>query len=173
MSHRVKIEGKRYGRLLVLDYIGSNARGVAVYRCICDCGAERIISGGHLRSGHSQACGCVKPGLRLRPYEAIFNTLRRSAKRSQKEITLTYEDFLAFTSIMHCHYCGQQIIWNKHNARSSIYNLDRVDNTQGYVKNNLVVCCKRCNYAKADRFTYDEWTQIGKLIKSWGVNEQG
>lgn len=172
MSARNKLEGKRYGQLLVLGYIGPDAKGTAFYRCLCDCGVECRVSGGHLSSGHSQTCGCVKPGLRLRPYEAVFNTFRREAKRSQKDVGITYEDFLAFTLILRCHYCGHPIIWSKYNIQSSVYNLDRTDNTRGYTKDNLVVCCKRCNYAKADRFTYDEWTQIGKLIKSWGFDER-
>jgi hypothetical protein len=27
----------------------------------------------------------------------------------------------------------------------------------GYVEVNVVGCCKRCNIAKGNRFTYDEW----------------
>jgi hypothetical protein len=45
------------------------------------------------------------------------------------------------------------------------YNLDRKDSSVGYVISNLVVCCKRCNLSKADRFTYEEWVEIGKVIR--------
>lgn len=29
-----------------------------MWRCKCDCGTEKIVSGGNLRSGQSQSCGC-------------------------------------------------------------------------------------------------------------------
>lgn len=167
MSARNKLEGKRYGQLSVLDYIGPDVKGRAVYRCLCDCGTECEVSGTHLSSGHSKTCGCVKPGLRLRPYEATFNALRRAAETAQIDITLTYDDFLCFTTLTSCHYCGHPILWTKYNVQSSVYHIDRTDNTRGYIAGNVVVCCTRCNYAKADRFSYDEWLQIGKLIKSW------
>lgn len=28
-------------------------------------------------------------------------------------------------------------------------------------------CCARCNWSKGDQFTYEEWKQIGDLIRSW------
>jgi hypothetical protein len=167
MSARKKLEGNRYGKLAVIEHLGSDKSGQALFRCLCDCGQERRVLGYHLTAGHTKSCGCVNPGRRLRPYEAVFNTLRREAARSQKVVELTYEDFLTFTRIPCCHYCGHSVLWNEYNAKSSVYNLDRIDNTLGYLKNNLVVCCRRCNYSKADRFTYEEWLQIGALIRSW------
>jgi hypothetical protein len=46
-------------------------------------------------------------------------------------------------------------------------NLDRKDSAKPYEMGNIVVCCRRCNYAKNTFFTYDEWKQIGTLIRSW------
>lgn len=75
--------------------------------------------------------------------------------------SLTYEEFLKFTCIHQCHYCHAPITWAEYNARGvgirSRYNLDRKDNAQGYFKQNLVVCCKRCNWSKGNRYTYAEW----------------
>ena len=31
--------------------------------CKCDCGAEKIVTGGALRSGGSKSCGCLKSEL--------------------------------------------------------------------------------------------------------------
>jgi hypothetical protein len=30
------------------------------YKCRCDCGNIAIVSGTHLRSGHTLSCGCIK-----------------------------------------------------------------------------------------------------------------
>ena len=76
-----------------------------------------------------------------------------------KEIFKSHEEFLEFTSTTSCHYCHAGITWTKFNVtkHGNAYNLDRKDHTKNYVKENLVVCCARCNWGKQDQFTYEEW----------------
>jgi hypothetical protein len=56
------ILGQRFGRLVVIEYIGSrkNRHGStsAMWRCKCDCGQEKIIRGPALRYGVVLSCGC-------------------------------------------------------------------------------------------------------------------
>jgi hypothetical protein len=55
-----KIEiGERFGKLIVLEYMGSRNHR-AQWKCKCDCGNIKNISGKELRSGHSQSCGCSR-----------------------------------------------------------------------------------------------------------------
>lgn len=53
MSARVKMEGQRFGRWIVSNYIGGRR-----WSCRCDCGAEKVIEGASLRRGTSR--GCIK-----------------------------------------------------------------------------------------------------------------
>ncbi len=55
----VDYTGQRYGRWIVLSFIGNNYRGDRLWLCRCDCGIERVVKGGILRSGESQSCGCL------------------------------------------------------------------------------------------------------------------
>src|SRR3954462_11937569 len=48
--------GQRFGRLVVLEF--SHVRKHAYWRCRCDCGSEKTISGRSLREGITTACGC-------------------------------------------------------------------------------------------------------------------
>lgn len=81
---------------------------------------------------------------------------------------LSYEEFLTFTRIPECHYCGAVIPWHpKMAGKNNAYYLDRKDNDKGYTTDNCVVCCSRCNWAKANRFTYEEWVYIGKAIRGF------
>lgn len=49
--------------------------------------------------------------------------------------------------ISHCHYCGYTPELN--NSAYNPYNgIDRLDNALGYIKENAVPCCRRCNLAK-------------------------
>jgi hypothetical protein len=53
--------GDRYGRLVVLaDAPLRLPDRMRRYLCRCECGNEVDVSGGHLRNGHTQSCGCIK-----------------------------------------------------------------------------------------------------------------
>jgi hypothetical protein len=58
MSMLKDIRKQRFHRLLVLQYVRSDHRGEAMWKCRCDCGAIITVSGGNLRSGHTTSCGC-------------------------------------------------------------------------------------------------------------------
>ena len=32
----------------------------ALWKCKCECGNEVIVTGNHLRTGHTTSCGCIK-----------------------------------------------------------------------------------------------------------------
>lgn len=57
MTNRQDITAKRFGRLVVLGYVGGRN---AVWECRCDCGVLKQIAGGALRSGATQSCGCLR-----------------------------------------------------------------------------------------------------------------
>lgn len=138
--------------------------------CRCECGAERDVLVPSLYKGLSTGCGCVRRGRRLRPYESTYRLLVRQAELRGYLVEISYEDFVGFTKATECHYCGDGISWCPFNIiknNSSRHNIDRADNSRGYVLDNCVVCCTRCNTAKQDHFTYHEWLEIGRLIRGW------
>lgn len=111
----------------------------------------------------------------LLPFEALYKALRAKAARRSISFDLSYVEFLPFTTICECHYCGAFIPWKPYTGRDSrsasnaggrSYFLDRKDNALGYVAENLIVCCQRCNLGKGTRFTYEEWRLIGSFIRS-------
>jgi len=56
----IPLTGQRFDRWIVLNlaekaHAGQHAR----WLCRCDCGAERIVSGTHLRRRRSRSCGCL------------------------------------------------------------------------------------------------------------------
>ena len=152
--------GKRFGTILVLRKTNKRKSNSPIYLCRCDCGQLYEKT----RPERSESC---KLCLGLRPFEALYNRFEARAKHL---VLLSYEEFLEFTSIGNCHYCSKPIVWMQRGSRkrqSSSYNLDRKDNDKPYTKENCVVCCTRCNRAKNNFFTYEEWLQIGALIKTW------
>jgi len=55
--------GKRYGRLVAVEYRGSVLVGVcksAAWFCECDCGGSGVFSAYMLQKGHRKSCGCIR-----------------------------------------------------------------------------------------------------------------
>ena len=55
-----------------------------------------------------------------------------------------------------CTYCGDE----------TKMGFDRINNSIGHIKSNVVPCCYDCNVARSDNFTHEEMKEIGKAIKS-------
>ena len=51
--------GNKYGKLMVLS-MEKVDNHCALWRCKCECGNEVIVTGNHLRTGHTTSCGCIK-----------------------------------------------------------------------------------------------------------------
>lgn len=62
-SQRMDLTGQRYGKLTVLAP-AENIGSMTAWRCRCDCGREVSVMTAHLRSGHTESCGC-KPKVTL------------------------------------------------------------------------------------------------------------
>lgn len=57
------ITGQRFGRWLVVHL---HSRDPIRWLCRCDCGTERAVKAGELRTGHSRSCGCYHQEVRTR-----------------------------------------------------------------------------------------------------------
>lgn len=51
------LTGKRYGKLLVVERLGTNGHGDALYFCQCDCGNTNIVIQSNLIKNHALSCG--------------------------------------------------------------------------------------------------------------------
>jgi len=54
------LQGRKFGRLTILERCGSTQRGTALWECLCDCGEVAIVRGVCLVKGHTQSCGCLQ-----------------------------------------------------------------------------------------------------------------
>lgn len=165
---KIKMVGKRFGKLVVLKESYIDKHGQAFWECRCDCGVIKIINGGELRRCNVKSCGCHPPNNKLAKGEAAFNALFwqyiRTANKRDIPFTLSKENFRILTK-QNCRYCGTSPsnIFKKRSG-DYIYNgIDRVDNNKGYVKENVVACCKKCNLMKLDYSVKDFLAHITKI----------
>ena len=59
VSKKANLAGKRFGRWYVKEFAGRKGTHNQ-WKCICDCGTERIVASIYLRNGESKSCGCSK-----------------------------------------------------------------------------------------------------------------
>lgn len=158
------LKGNTFGSWLVIERDGSHpVSRQARWKCQCICGTEASFYSFTLlreRSTKNLSCGCAGISWRKRPYESTYNALVGISKTRNISINLTYAEFLLLTEQEVCFYCEGPVVWGQTQA----YNLDRKDNTKGYSKDNVVVCCKPCNFGKGARYTCDEWLCMMKAL---------
>ena len=154
------LTGKKFGELLVKqrvevpEYVKSKSH--SYWLCKCNCGNEKIVRGAYLTRGSTESCGCQKRKNVSLPRgksskNKIYLRYKVQAKRRNLTFSLIKEEFFIITA-QDCYYCGAKpsnISKNYYNNGDFIYNgIDRIDNKQGYIKENTVPCCERCNRAK-------------------------
>ena len=59
---REDLTGQRFGRLTVVNLNEeiSKQKGRLYWNCKCDCGNEKVVYRGHLKSGRTSSCGCYQ-----------------------------------------------------------------------------------------------------------------
>ncbi len=56
---RVDLTGRRFGRLVVLEFTGRKTNGrVPIWQCKCDCGQIKDVESASLVRGNTSSCGC-------------------------------------------------------------------------------------------------------------------
>ena len=63
MSVVMDLTGQQFGKLTVVrrgpDRIAKSGKSVR-WECRCECGAQALVDGRHLKNGHTRSCGCEK-----------------------------------------------------------------------------------------------------------------
>lgn len=160
----INLTGRRFGYWLVTSQAPRNGNKT-MWHCRCiDCGFTTIRRGTHLKIGKFRKCfgshynreklggSGTKPPGHANATET-FGVYRIRARNHGHEFSLTREEFVAL-AVQDCHYCGaapSQVTNRQHFNGRFIYNgIDRKDSTLGYVPDNCLPCCGRCNTMKSD-----------------------
>lgn len=149
MSIIKDITGQRFGRLVVIKYIGSNKEGKALWECKCDCGNIIKILGKSLRKGITKSCGCLrneKSSQRMTKH-SMSNTkfykvwkslkIRTNSKeinnKCYKNINVCDEwsDYNIFYNDMYKSYLEHIKLYGEKETT-----IDRIDSTKDYLKDN-------------------------------------
>lgn len=168
MARKPSLVGQMFGRLTVLADAGSRRYGqtktATQSSCRCACGNVIVVTNSHLRSGHTQSCGCLQRDRCSLPHGVANDNLavdriKRSARARRLEWNLD-DAFVRSLLAAPCHWCGDVRV-NKFggnfrfNGKLGYNGLDRLDSSKGYIATNVVPCCGPCNRMKGTQSTDD------------------
>lgn len=182
--------GDRFGRLVVIRKDGVHKKPCGTtqskYLCQCDCGNQITVLGANLRNGNTKSCGClskeVKLTKRLQNNRGVINHIILQYKRHAKDRGLSWElNYEQVEKLINapCYYCGMERSNHKvtKNCKDGYDHngIDRIDSSMGYTSDNVVSCCKICNYAKRDmeQREFILWAQrvashTSAMAEQWG-----
>ena len=138
----IDLVGVRFGRLVVESDSGERSNGIK-WRCLCDCGNRKNISGPDLRGGKTRSCGCMR-----------MEKITKHGATPRSGMTLTYRTWRAMkarcapTAPAHAYYYDRGIgvcaRWSEYKAfladmghrPSPRHSIDRIDNDKGYEPGN-------------------------------------
>ena len=186
----IDLTGQKFSNLTVLQkapsQVSATGHTYAAWLCQCDCGNRTTVRGHKLKKGHTKSCGCLRKSTDNTRFlkrhklpegvsacNALFGTYKKSAKLAGVEFTIDRATFEKLTGSP-CHYCGCEP-FRKFQTKTSngyyLYNgLDRKHSKGNYSIENVVPCCRTCNFAKRD-MSYEEFIQhVAKMSKHLKIN---
>lgn len=170
--NKLEIVGNRYGRLVVTgreENKGTNT----MWKCLCDCGNEKIVRGSSLTSGNTLSCGCFQ--------KSKVSEANKTHGMSCGDEYSTYTDIKSRCynkKVRNYHrYGGRGILmceeWKESFEKfyndmgpkpSSRHQIDRIDNNGNYDPKNCRWVLPKDN--SVNRSTSKIWCVNGKAYKS-------
>lgn len=167
----VDLIGKRFVRLIVIKRVNNDKNGNLKWLCKCDCGIEKIIRGGDLKTGKTQSCGCLhreivtKHGLSQndRTYKSWKCMIQRCTNPNNKrykdyggdEITIC-EEWSEFPSFL-----------RDMGERLSGYTIERRDNSKGYFPKNCYWATRSQQQRNKQNNRYIKYRGKTQLLIEW------
>lgn len=85
--------------------------------------------------------------------EHYFRKMQRASKQRGIPFEVTFDFFVSLPKF--CKYCGSDVLGA---------GVDRVDSSIGYIKENCVRCCQKCNKAKNDMSVAEFINHCKKIV---------
>jgi 5-methylcytosine-specific restriction endonuclease McrA len=159
LNQRSELVGQKFGRLLVIEFAGMTNKSASLYKCLCDCGQEKITRSHTLLSGRVNSCGCLHrevsaENLRRARFKhglsnerAYLNWQKRQRYKDEKE--WTYQMEAALRNLQpNCVVCGSE-------DNLCVDHVFPFSKGGKLIPGNAVNLCRSCNSFKNDKLLSD------------------
>lgn len=171
---RSHLEGKRFGKLLVLEDTGKRREENVVWKCLCDCGNIIEVRTNCLTCGGQISCGCIiskgerKISQLLKENNILFETQKifETCKDLNTGYNLRFDFYinnsflLEYDGKQHFHYSN--LGWNTKEQYELTHKRDLFKN-QWCKDNNIIL--KRIPYTDLDKFTFEDIMSDKYILK--------
>lgn len=176
------LTGKRFDRLIVLEQVPNIGKYTA-WRCLCDCGNEKIAKSVDLKRGHTKSCGCLNRegghfthGMSDGRLYRIWHAMRNRCNNQNSPAYKYYGD-------RGIHVCEEWensfesfMEWSLKNGYKENLTIDRIDNNGEYNPSNcrwVSMAVQNKNKRNSLSFTFNGQTKsISELSKTTGIHYQ-
>lgn len=144
-----------------IGYILKSKKKYPIYKANCKaCGKEVAIPAPRLTSGEFKSCGCSRllsieeknnQSINTSAFNRLIYKMAKGAKDRGYEFDLSREKVYSLIK-SNCYYCSIEPsgIYKACKERDLVFNgIDRIDNSKGYIDDNVVPCCFDCNSMKS------------------------
>ncbi len=134
----IDITGNKYNRLTVIsrEFV---TKKVTHWKCLCDCGNTKIISGGNIKGGYIKSCGCLhlekvkKHGM----YESsMYSTWENMVSRCNNPNNKKYKIYGAVGIKVCDRWLNFVNFYEDMGLKPEGLSIGRIDGTKGYYKEN-------------------------------------
>ena len=174
MRKIIDLTNKRFGRFTVISRAGSDKWNNSFWLCRCDCGTEKKVTAGNLKSGNTKSCGCLCNESRYKHgcanhalYETWDNMMRRCNNPNNKDFANYGDRGIKVCGRWHNPENFLKDIESIGDKPTNRHTLDRIDNKEGYNLNNVKWSSPReqCNNKRTNVFI--EYEGQSKTIAQW------
>lgn len=149
MSRVKDLKGKRFGRLIVVEFAGLDKYRRAMWKCKCDCGKECIKTAKHLLQKSTKSCGCLQSEVTIArstihemSYTKIHQTWSRMKQRCFDLNFIGYENYGGRGITVCDEWRNDFVAFYNHVSKLEHfgvegYSLDRIDVNGNYEPGNV------------------------------------
>ena len=178
MPKNFDLVGQRFGRLLVKSREPGLKNKSSLWRCLCDCGSETVVTANNLKNVKTRSCGCLQKKqtsmrstthgeCRSRLYRVRYGMLSRCYNKN----TLNFSDY-GGRGIVVCDEWRDSYEsfrdWALSNGYEDDLTLDRINNQGNYEPSN----CRWVTQAEQNRNKRTSVKYKGKCVSEW-IRELG
>lgn len=166
--YRNDLRGQKFNRLTVIEFSHMDKNNGAVWKCLCDCGNESFVATSQISLGHTKSCGCLRleEANKSNTSHGMHNTKLYRRWASMKRRCKNQDDPI---------YGGKGIGYDPrwesfenfykdmHEGFSPELEIDRIDVTKGYSKEN-------CRWANHNENNFNKNIQPNNTSGKTGVS---